>query len=212
MQPFDLTTVFVTFFAVFGPPKVLLSFARVARTRSEAELRRLAWVSSLIAAVIGVVMAYTADFVTTFFHVTDQSLQLAGGVIFFVYSLTLVLGMHLGGGTDDSVGHREGRLAEGLRELMLPYVASPLAVTAVLVGALTKDSWGWRTTMAGAYAAVAAIDCLCVLLLARVLKSTHQTSLEVLSRLLGLILAAVGVELFLGGLHALGVHLAPAAH
>ncbi|MFE7713093.1 hypothetical protein ACFU6I_46935 [Streptomyces sp. NPDC057486] len=43
-------------------------------TRSEAELRRLAWVSSLIAAVIGVVMAYTADFVTTFFHVTDQSL------------------------------------------------------------------------------------------------------------------------------------------
>ncbi|MFD0562846.1 MarC family protein [Kitasatospora saccharophila] len=40
------------------------------------------------------------------------------------------------------------------------------------------------------------------------LRASRRTSLEVLSRLLGLLLAAVGVEMFLYGLESLGVHLA----
>ena len=48
-------------------------------------------------------------------------------------------------------------------------------------------------------------------MLAPLLRLTHQTSLEVLSRLLGLLLAAVGVELFLNGLGGLGVHLSSGA-
>jgi small neutral amino acid transporter SnatA (MarC family) len=36
-------------------------------------------------------------------------------------------------------------------------------------------------------------------------RRTHQSLLEVLSRLLGIVLAAVGVQLFLKGLTALGV-------
>jgi multiple antibiotic resistance protein len=205
MHAFNLSTAFVTFFAVVGPPKVLLAFGHLSLRRSAAELRRLAVVSTAVAAAIGVVMAYTADFVTGFFHVTDQSLQLAGGVIFFIYAVTLVLGIDLGGGRAE--GHLANPLADGLRELLVPYVASPLAVTAVLVESLGEDTWAWRTTIASMYVAVIAIDCVCVLLLAPLLRRTSATSLEVISRLLGLLLAAVGVELFERGLSDLGVPL-----
>ncbi|MFI9363506.1 hypothetical protein ACIG5E_20985 [Kitasatospora sp. NPDC053057] len=47
--------------------------------------------------------------------------------------------------------------------------------------------------------------------LAPLMRRTHSTSLEVPSPLLGLLLAAVGVELFLEGLAGLGAHL-PVAH
>ncbi|MEV0531704.1 MarC family protein [Kitasatospora sp. NPDC050463] len=211
MFVFNLSTAFIAFFAVVGPPKVLLSFARLAPTRSTHELRRLAAWSSLITALIGVVLAYSADFVTSLFHISDQSLQLAGGTIFFVYAVALVLGIHLGSGGSADDDHLPNPMVDGLRELLLPYVASPLAVTAVLVGALSKDDWGWRTTLVGAYVAVVMINYICVAALAPLMRRTHRTSLEVLSRLLGLLLAAVGVELFLNGLAGLGLHL-PEAH
>lgn len=211
MSAFNLSSAFVTFFAVVGPPKVLVAFAQVAKVRGHAELRRLTLVATLVAAVVGVTMAYSADALTTFFHISDESLQLAGGVIFFIYAVALVIGIHLGGNADRDDEELANPLAEGLRELMLPYVASPLAITAVLVEALEKDTWSWHSTIASAYLAVVAINCVCVLLLSRVLRHTHRTSLEVLSRLLGLLLAAVGVELFLNGLQGLGLHLTGSA-
>ncbi|MFB6892656.1 MarC family protein [Kitasatospora sp. NPDC056327] len=208
MFVFNLSSAFIAFFAVVGPPKVMLSFARLATTRTAGELRRLAAWSSLVSAVIGVILAYSADFVTSLFHISDQSLQLAGGLIFFVYAVALVFGVHLGAGTDEGDEHLSNPMIDGIRELLLPYLASPLAVSAVLVGSLAKDDWGWRTTVAGAYVAVVAINFVCVAALAPLMLRTHRTSLEVVARLLGLLLAAVGVELFLNGLDGLGVHMA----
>ncbi|MEV7181619.1 MarC family protein [Kitasatospora sp. NPDC093679] len=204
----DLTTVtaFVTFFAVIGPQKVLIAFARLSRTRTIGQMRRLTMVSSVLAAAVGILMAYTAEVLTSFFHVSDQSLQLAGGVIFFIYAVALVMGIHLGEGEEEDEDSLHP-MFEGVRELLLPYIVSPLAVTAELLGSLDENTWGWRTTVAGMYVLVIAIDCVCVLLLAPLLQRTHGTVLEVLSRLLGLLLAAVGVEVFLSGLESLGVHL-----
>ncbi|BAJ28256.1 MULTISPECIES: MarC family protein [Kitasatospora] len=207
MSAITLSTVFVTFFAVVGPPKVLLAFAQLSQGRTPAELRRLTLVSSLVAALVGLVLAYSADFMAALFHISDQSLQIAGGVIFFVYAMALVLGFHLGGGGKNDE-HLANPLADGIRELLLPYVASPLAITALLVESLTRDTLGWHSTVAAMYVAVIAVDCLCVLLLAPLLRASRRTSLEVLSRLLGLLLAAVGVEMVLYGLESLGVHLA----
>ncbi|MCX4749378.1 MarC family protein [Kitasatospora sp. NBC_01287] len=207
MSALNLSSTFITFFAVVGPPKVLLAYAQLSRSRSSAEMHRLVTVSSVLAGLVGVVMAFAADALTNFFHVSDESLQLAGGVIFFIYAVGLVLGLHLGGAGEDDEDALANPLAEGVRELLLPYVASPLAMTAVLVESLTKDGWAWRVTVSGAYLAVVAINLVSVLLLAPLLRRTHQTSLEVLSRLLGLLLAAVGVELFLNGLQGLGVPL-----
>ncbi|MFJ1790695.1 MarC family protein [Kitasatospora griseola] len=216
MSAINLSTVFVTFFAVVGPPKVLLAFAQLSQSRTPAELRRLTLVSSAVAALVGLVLAYTANVMAALFHISDQSLQIAGGVIFFIYAVALVLGVHLGGGSSE--GHLDnpppafGRgdpHAAGIRELLLPYVASPLAITALLVESLTRDTLEWHSTVAAMYVAVIAVDCVSVLLLAPLLRASRRTSLEVLSRLLGLLLAAVGVEMFLYGLESLGVHLAP---
>jgi len=70
---------------------------------------------------------------------------------------------------------------------------------------LSADDWGARWTVAGAFALVAVADALCAVVFAPLLRRTHESILEVLSRLLGILLAAVGVQLFLEGLGLLGV-------
>ena len=204
METFDLAGVFVTFIALLGPQKVLLSFAQVSRDLEPAMSRQVATLAGISAALIGVVFAATAPWLTGFFHVSADSMELEGGIIFFIYAAALVLGVHIGA---DPGEHQPASaapsLVDGYRALLVPFVVSPLGVTAVLVQALTTDSWGWRGTVAGAYAAVAVINTVCMLVLAPVMRRVPTTTLEVLSRLLGLLLAAVGVELFLHGLAGL---------
>jgi multiple antibiotic resistance protein len=210
VQTLDLAGVFVTFFALLGPQKVLLSFGQVARELEPAMSRRVAVLAGISAALIGVVFAEVAPWLTGFFHVSSDSMELEGGIIFFIYAVALVFGFHLGA---DSAEEKERHadlshpVIDGFRPLLLPFVVSPLGITAVLVQALSSGSWGWRGTVAGAYAAVAIINMLCMVLLAKVMRRVHTLPLEVLSRLLGLLLAAVGVELFLQGLAGLGVHV-----
>jgi multiple antibiotic resistance protein len=216
MVSLNLADVIVTFLALLGPQKVLLSFARVARTLDTHSLRLVAADTAVAAAAVGALCALTAPWLATFFHISAPALELAAGLIFFVYAVGLVLGIHLdpadhahaSGEADDDPPDEDADplhpLASGFRAMLLPFVVSPLAVAAALLDSLAASDWGGRWTVAGAFALVALFDAGCAIVFAPLLVRAHESVLEVLSRLLGILLAAVGVQLFLNGLEALG--------
>jgi small neutral amino acid transporter SnatA (MarC family) len=220
MVSLNLADTFVTFLALLGPQKVLLSFARLARDLDVRSLRLVAMATAVTAAIVGTLCALTAPWLATFFHIGPGALALASGIIFFVYAVGLVLGIHFdpadapakaipadGDGDDDDAYAADPThpIRSGFRTMLLPFVVSPLAVAADLEVSLSADDWGARWTVAGAFALVAVADALCAVVFAPLLRRTHESILEVLSRLLGILLAAVGVQLFLEGLGLLGV-------
>ncbi|MFE0174728.1 MarC family protein [Streptomyces sp. NPDC059002] len=209
MTALSYSAAFITFFSVVGPPKVLLAFAGLAQTHGMGELRRIAVISSAAAILVGLVTGIAAPWLLDLFHISTPALQLAGGVIFFIYAVGLVLGMHLG---TEGPGDDAPDLVSGVRQLLMPFIVSPLAMTAVLIEAAARDSWSWRSTVVGAYVTVIVLDLLCVVLLAPILRRTHHATIELLGRLLGLLLAAVGVDLVLDGLAALGVPVERLTH
>lgn len=193
---------FITFFSVIGPPKVLLAFAGLAQHHPRGDVRTIALMSSAGAVVVGVAAGLTSPWLLKLFHISTPALALAGGIIFFLYAIGLVLGLHIG--TEDP-GQDGPDLTSGLRELLMPYVVSPLSLTAVLIEAAERDDWGWRGTVVAAFVSVIAVDLACVLLLGGLLQRTHTAVVELGARLIGLLLAAVGVDLVLDGLFDLGV-------
>ncbi|MFF7179748.1 MarC family protein [Streptomyces sp. NPDC008121] len=202
MNALSFSAAFITFFSVVGPPKVLLAFAGLAQLHPTRQVRTIALIASGAAVLVGLLTGITAPWLLDLFHISTPALQLAGGAIFFLYAVGLVLGLHLG---SDGPDQDAPDLISGVRALLMPYVVSPLAMTAVLIEAAARDSWSWRSTVVGAYVCVIALDLVCVLVLARVLRRTHHATIELLGRLLGLLLAAVGVDLVLDGLAELGV-------
>ncbi|MEW1866142.1 MarC family protein [Streptomyces sp. NBC_00669] len=198
----NFAAAFITFFSVVGPPKVLLSFAHLARVHDRRRLRLIALLSSAVAVAVGALAGFTAPWLLELFHISPPALQLAGGAIFFIYAISLVLGVQLG---PDGPQEDHPDVVSGLRALLMPFVVSPLALTAILIEASERDSWTWRGTVVGAYDTVIVLDLACVIVLAPLLRRTHHTITELLSRLLGLLLAAVGVDVMLDGLSALGV-------
>ncbi|WUH89113.1 MarC family protein [Streptomyces sp. NBC_00433] len=193
---------FITFFSVIGPPKVLLAFAGLAQHHPSKDLRTIALISSAGAVAIGVAAGFFSPWLLELFHISTPALALAGGIIFFLYAVGLVLGLHIG---TEAPGEDGPDVTSGLRELLMPYVVSPLALTAVLIEAAERDDWGWRGTVVAAFISVIAVDLVCVLLLGRLLQKTHTAVVELTARLIGLLLAAVGVDLVLDGLFDLGV-------
>jgi multiple antibiotic resistance protein len=218
MQSFNLADMFVTFLALFGPQKVLLSFGRLARTLDDRAVRRLAAATAAAAAGVGVLCALCAPWLATFFHIGAAELELAAGMLFIIYAVALVLGIHFdigpehepaaGAGHDGDSGPENAAtahpMAAGFRAMLLPFVVSPIAIAADLEESLSAHSWGARWTVAGAFALVALVDMLFTWVFTPVLRRMHDSVLEVLSRLLGILLVAVGVGVFLDGLAALG--------
>jgi multiple antibiotic resistance protein len=220
MDSLNLADTFITFFALFGPQKVLLSFARLSRTLDDHSVRAVAAATASTAAIIGAVCALTAPWVTTFFHIGSAELDLAAGLLFIIYAVGMVLGIHFdtelphmavaaaSAARDDSEDADPAHpLSSGFRAMLLPFVVSPIAIAADLEESISAGGWGGRWTVAGAFALVALVDMLCTWAFAPLLRRMHDSLLEVLSRLLGTLLVAVGVGVFLDGLVALGVAL-----
>jgi multiple antibiotic resistance protein len=216
MASLNLADTFITFLALAGPQKVLLSFAHIARTLDVRTLRLVAAATAFTAALVGTLCALTAPWLATFFHISQGALALAAGIVFFIYAVGLVLGIHFDHAEAPAEGIPDGDahageadpshpFRSGFRAMLLPFVVSPLAVAADLEVSLSASDWGARWVVAGAFALVALVDAVCAVVFAPVLRRTNETVLDVLSRLLGILLAAVGVQLFLHGLQTLGV-------
>jgi multiple antibiotic resistance protein len=217
MGSLNLADTFVTFLALIGPQKVLLSFGRLARTLDDHSVRTVAAATSGTAAIIGAVCALTAPWVVTFFHIGAPELNLAAGLLFIIYAIGLVLGIHFdnerphkaANADDDDTEDADPThpLTSGFRSMLLPFVVSPIAIAADLEESISAGSWAGRWTVAGAFALVALVDMLFTWAFTPLLRRMHDSVLEVLSRLLGTLLAAVGVGVFLAGLSELGVVL-----
>jgi len=214
VESLNLADAFFTFVAVLGPQKVLLSAIRMSRGRSMRNVRLVALYAAAAAALVGVVFSLTAPWIATFFHIDMASVELSAGLVFFVYAVGLVFGMHLGEEPEEETEENPGEhpVSSGLRDLMLPFIVSPLGIAAALEGSLAAHDWKARGIVAAAYVAVAVLDLAAVLVFTPLLHSAHPTSLEFLNRLLGVLLTAVGIAVFLDGLSSLGVHLGGPAH
>ena len=220
VESLNLADAFVTFVAVLGPQKVLLSVVRVSRGRSVRNVRLVALYAAVAASCVGAACALAAPWIAAFFHITTASVELSAGLVFFVYAVGLVFGVHLGeeaenghnapAGAGENSGEHVGEhpVSSGLRDLLLPFVVSPLGIAAALESSLSTHDWKARATVAAAYVAVAVVDLIAVLAFTPLMRRAHPTSLEFLSRLLGVLLTAVGVAVFLNGLSTLGAHLA----
>jgi multiple antibiotic resistance protein len=219
LESLNLADLFVTFFALIGPQKVLLSFGRLARTLDDHSIRLVAAATAAATAGVGVLCALFAPWVATFFHIGAAELDLAAGLLFIIYAVALVLGVHFDTGPEhepadeadpgEVSGGENGPpphlLASGFRAMLLPFVVSPIAIAADLEESISAHGWGGRWTVAGAFALVALVDMLFTWVFAPVLRRMGDGVLEVLSRLLGILLVAVGIGVFLDGLTALGV-------
>jgi len=194
---------FSSLFSVINPIEAAPIF--VAMTRGMEDRRRvLAIRASMAAALILAVFALTGGAIFAFFGITLPAFQIAGGILFTSLGLSTLR-------EDDHADERAEATGEPNRRdpsivpLGMPLIAGPGAISTVMVLVGQARDGGHRTALAIAIAANILLTLLFLLAAPALVRRIGATGQRVVSKIMGLITAVIGVQFVLNGVEAVAV-------
>lgn len=199
---------FATFFATVGPPDVAIAFAALTPKASAAARRRTAVRAVVIAGGILLFFAVLGKPVLTYMGISLPALRTAGGILLLLISIDMVFARSSGGTstTDEEDAESITRKDVSVFPLATPLIAGPGTIGAVLL--LVADAHGDALRLAAVAAAMTAVLVIALALMlvaAQVQKRLGVTGVHVLSRVFGILLAALAVQFLFDGIRASGL-------
>jgi multiple antibiotic resistance protein len=195
----------VTLFVTIDPPGLAPLFMVLTAGRSIAERRAVAIRATLIAAVVLVAFALVGEPLISVLGISLPAFRIAGGLLLFVIAFEMVFGRReeRKSETAQTVVERDDIRNVAVFPLAIPLIAGPGAISAtILLASQAPDASGTAGLMAIIILMIGA--CLVVFLAAdRIEKALGETGRIVVSRLLGLILAALSVQFVADGVTAI---------
>lgn len=199
-----LISALVTLLVVVDPIGLVPAFLGITEGVSHRSRRQVALRACLIAGAILIGAALIGDWLLRQLGISLPTFRIAGGLLLFAVAFEMVLGLRL---------HRDARDAEQAVEehvhdmaafpLAIPLMAGPGAITAtILLAGQAAYRPAWLAVLL-AVVVMAMAACLAAFFAAeRIGKLLGVTGNVVLSRLLGVILAALAVQYVVDGVRA----------
>jgi multiple antibiotic resistance protein len=187
---------FVMTWTTIDPISTLAVFAGLTGSLGAAQRRRIAWRATLYAAVILIVAVIIGQIILDAIGVRLLSLQVAGGIILFLFGLQMLFGS-----ADRETGPHEKGRDLAVFPLAVPTIAGPGAIMAVIL--LTdNDVYSVREQAQTAVVLLFVLALTYLLLLASdaVLRVIGKPGAAILVRVMGILLTALSVELVLTAL------------
>ncbi|WP_445355591.1 MarC family protein [Microbulbifer sp. EKSA008] len=194
----DWISSFVFFFAVIDPVGTLPVFIAVTSRHAEWQKRRIAWLAVLVATGILLFFLVAGQFFLEAIGVPLSAFQVAGGVVLFLFALTMIFGESKPEQEIEII--REGH-ETAIFPLAVPSIASPGAMLAAVV--LTDNhrfDLIHQLSTASAMVAVLAIVIILLLTANWIYRFIGDAGASIVSRVMGLILASVATTNVLVGI------------
>jgi multiple antibiotic resistance protein len=199
-----LVSALVTLLVVVDPIGLTPTFLAVTRGLPSAARRQIALRACLIAAAILAGTALVGDWLLDKLAITLPAFRIAGGLLLFAVASEMVFGVRI----ERQSKQAEEAVEEHVRHvaafpLAIPLMAGPGAITATLL--LSGQAHGQPLLLAGLLGVVVLAVAVCYgvfLVAGRIERLLGVTGSVVLSRLLGVLLAALAVQFVIDGVRA----------
>ena len=199
-----LLTVFMGFFAIMNPIANTPVFLGLTATESRAVRAQVARKALLLAFGIVVVFCLFGKLIFEMFGITLPAFEITGGLLVLQIGFSMLQGhgskMH-----EPSAEDQEDSLASALSvavsPLAVPILAGPGTIATAMNFAATGSTMDMIVTIA-AFAVLCGITLVFFLYGERLVGFLGQNGLNVITRLMGLILAVIGVQMVINGITA----------
>lgn len=203
--PFDfLVSALVTLLVVVDPLGLVPAFLAVTHGLPEKSRPQVALRACLIATAILTGSALIGDWLLRALSITLPAFRIAGGLLLFSIASEMVFGVRVTRQTEAAEQAIEERVRNiAAFPLGIPLMAGPGAITATVL--LSGRAGGDPVRLGLLFAVIVAIMLLCLvvfLMATRIGKVLGATANMVLSRLLGVLLAALAVQFVIDGVRA----------
>ncbi len=199
-----IKTAFITMFVAIDPPGLIAIFLSLTAHMSIADRKITAFHSVTVALVVLIAAALGGEAVMRLLGISVPAFRIAGGLLLFYIAFEMVFEKRVERKTntaDEAIHDHPKNIA--VFPLAIPMMAGPGAITATIIQA--GAAGGSVINTVGFLFVLAAVigSCLvCFLLANRLDRYLGNTGRVVLSRLLGLLLAALAIQIIGDGILA----------
>ncbi|MDP2803955.1 MAG: MarC family protein [Phreatobacter sp.] len=200
-----ITSALVTMFVIVEPIALVPIFLAVTPGFSASQRRQVAWRACLIAFLILAACAFFGDWLLRMLGISLPAFRIAGGLLVFWIAFEMVFGLRAGRKTETAreAIDKEHIVNVAAFPMAIPLLAGPGAITATLL--LAGQAAGSTVMMAaliGVLAVVILVSWACLNMAETVNALLGTLGNAVVSRLLGIILAALAVQFVMDGVRA----------
>jgi multiple antibiotic resistance protein len=195
---------FLTFgslFAIVDPFAAIPTFLAMTASDTTAQRRRMARTACITCAGVMASFAALGPLIFRLFGITLAAFQVAGGLVLLLSALDMIRAQK------SPLKETPEEIAEGMSKediaitpLAVPLLAGPGAITTSIVLAGKATTLGRKAIFFALIALVALVTYWTLTLAAESAKRLSSTILNIITRLMGLLLAALGVQFILSAL------------
>jgi len=199
-----------TFLATIGPLDAAAVFAVLTGTYGAKQRRYCAIRGVLIATIILLLFALAGDLMLRSLGISLPALRAAGGILLLLISIEMVFARSSGATSTTDEEETEATTREDIAvfPLATPLIAGPGAMGAVIL--LMADAQGsvlHQAIVVVSLLAILLVTLICLLLASQLTRVLGLTGLHVISRVFGVLLAALAVQFIFDGIGGSGLIL-----
>ncbi|HEY1090376.1 MAG TPA: MarC family protein [Burkholderiaceae bacterium] len=210
----DLYKPLVALIAIVNPIGVVPFFIHFTQNFSRQQRQRTIRVSAFAAFCVVAISALAGLQIIEFFGISLASFQVGGGTLLLISSLQMLNAQPAESRKED-VSEGESKADTGASiavvPLTIPLLTGPATISTMVIYAERTRHWWEQAALVGYGFVIALLVYLAFSASGRIARVLGQTGINVMTRLMGLILAALAVELLADGLTklfpVLGSHL-----
>ena len=199
---------FITLFVVIDPPGCAPIYAGLTKDATRVQARAMALRASFIAGIILLIFALFGESLLGALHIELDAFRIAGGIMLFVIALDMVF--------EKRTQRREER-AEKVRAenaatpevddvstfpMAMPMIAGPGSIATIMLLMSRSHNTAQTLVVLGALAAVLALTALALIAAGPLMKLLGARVEAVITRLLGVLLAALAAQYVIDGVKA----------
>lgn len=196
---------FVNFLVIIDPIGVVPFFLSLTAEMDARTRRATALKSVAIAAGVLLFFTVVGQPLLHYLGVPVAAFRIAGGILLLLLAIDMVLVKASGIRTTTAKEEEEAshRPDVAVFPLGVPLIAGPAAIaSAILLQSQNAGDYASRAVIAGVMLAVLVLTALCFLVAGRIMGLLGVTGINVMTRVLGIVLAALAVSNIIEGLRA----------
>jgi multiple antibiotic resistance protein len=199
-----LITAFVTMFVVIDPIGLAPLFVTMTQGTAAGVRRRIALRACLVSMAILLAFAFFGEALLEFIGISMPAFRVAGGILLFLTALDMLFERRTKRREDTSGQGAEHHDDPSVFPLAIPLIAGPGSIASIILLMGQRPGVEGAVLVLGATLAVMVIVMAFFLASGMIEKALGKTGITVVTRLLGMLLAALSAQFVLDGLRDFG--------
>lgn len=204
----EVSKIFMALLVLINPLSAIPIFISLTPHASQNERKKIAKITACAIAVVVFVFALVGQGLLSFLGISIGSFQVAGGLLVLMIALSMMNAQPSGTqGTEEERNEAETRHSIAVVPLAIPLMTGPGCISTVIIYATTAHTWVEVADIMVSGVLIALVCYGALVMATPISRILGKTGINIVNRVMGMLLAALSVEIMVDGIYRLFPHI-----